>query len=248
MSVVIALKFKNGVIFGSDRQATFGWNKVENTISKVRKLKDREIAIGGVGVLRDLQKMFTVQDSLLQETRYLTESSCMKAIDNLGLEYRKHGYIGAQDIIDEVEASFIMADAYNINCVSQDLAIMSGFDYYAIGCGQDLVMGYLNVRLQNVDVSTLDIKTATEILLSAVKTACKDSIGIDGNVDIITLYKNPIDIQPDEGLVISYKCMHDVMDTPKKKSICSKRKCVNCERYIKFVYWKDTDELTFISR
>lgn len=27
MSVVIALKFKNGVILGNDKQVTMGWNK-----------------------------------------------------------------------------------------------------------------------------------------------------------------------------------------------------------------------------
>lgn len=246
MSVVIALKFKNGVILGSDRQVTMGWNKQENTVTKVRKFEEKNMAIGGVGSIRELQKMFTIERSLLENVSKLTEANCVGVVNNITNEYRKFSYIGREEVITYLDGSFIFADAYNINYVAHDLGIVPNLDYFAIGCGDDLATGYLNVQLKDRDVTQLSKSTAEMLLINAIRTACKNSIGIDNNVNITPLYKEPQDLVPDVNLKITYKCLNDLMDIPNKKSICGKKKCTNCKKYLKFIYDEFEDELNCI--
>lgn len=238
MSVVIACKFNNGTIVASDRQVTMYMNKVENSVSKTMKIDNKNIIVGGVGLLRDLQNMFNISNSLFEDVmNQLNEKELIRIVHNkLTNIFKEHQYIESNQIL-RMASSFLMVDPYNINLLCGDLSILSNFDYFAIGCGDDLVMGHLNIEFKNKNPKDMDQKDIIKILKESIKVACKDSIGIDDNIDIKICYKHAKDLITDSMFEIIERCEYDILGKDKPKSECNK-KCKSCIHNLKLIYDK----------
>lgn len=238
MSIVIALKFSNGVLLASDRQVTRYGKSIKDSCNKIFRVENNSrIAIGGVGKLRELQRMKKISRNLFSEISELSENSCVQLVNRLTLEYRNNLFIEPNEIIEMLDNEFIFADAYNINYICQDLSVVSNLDYFAIGCGEDLVMGHLKVALENKNINELDISNAEKLLEDSIKIACKEDCYIDDNIDYIVLHKNPSDIVEDSVYELIDKCEFEILNKNKPKSECNK-KCNTCLHKIRIIYNK----------
>lgn len=247
MSVVIACKFNNGVIVASDRQVTRGYyEKLEDKVTKQIKVEGKNITIGSVGSLRELQKMKLVANKLFKDVIDLNEDECIKLTNNITRVYRDFEFIEPTQIVKELNNVYLLTDPYNINLMTNDLSIMSNFDYYAIGCGDDLVLGYLNVEFKDKDPNDMTSEEIIKILTEAIKTSCKDSTGIDDNVDISIMYKHANDLISDNSYEVIDKCEYDILEKSKPKSECN-HKCDECLHNIRFVYSKKHKTIQMIS-
>lgn len=247
MSVVIACKFNNGVIVASDRQVTRGYyEKLEDKVTKQIKIEGKNITIGSVGSLRELQKMKLIANKLFRDINDLNEDECIKLTNNITRVYRDFEFIEPTQIIKELNNVYLLTDPYNINLMTNDLSIMSDFDYYAIGCGDDLALGYLNVEFKDKDPNDMTSEEIIKILTEAIKTSCKDSTGIDDNVDISIMYKHANDLISDNSYEVIDKCEYDILEKSKPKSECN-HKCDECLHNIRFVYSKKHKTIQMIS-
>ena len=246
MSVVIACKFNNGIIVASDRQVTRGYEKVEDKISKVQKIDGKSMIIGGVGSLRDLQKMKAASTKLFSKSDKLIENECVKIVNNISSVYQELGFIEPGKIIQSLNGEYLFVDSYNINFVGCDLGVISEFDYYAIGSGDNLVMGYLNVEFKDKNQSDLTSENVIKILKNAIKVSCKNNITIDDNVETYILYKDAIDLEDDNNIEIITKCEYDVLDKTKPKSECNKN-CKSCSHELGIIYSKKDKTIKMLS-
>lgn len=251
MSVVIAMKFNNGIIMASDRQVTSYGTKIEDQVSKI-KMINPAIMFGGVGLLRELQQLFLVSENLFNSKEILqtglTKDQCILAMNKLTIEFRNNLFIEQNKVIDQIYGRFIAADAYNINVIEGDLAVLSGFKYYAIGCGDDLVMGHLNVVFEKKDPESLNEKEAIKILKECIEIACKDSCYIDDNINILVQYKDLQDLVDDNKFEVNEKCEYDLLNKQKlkTKSECNKD-CKNCKHNLRMIFNKEAKTLYGIS-
>ena len=85
-----------------------------------------------------------------------------------------------------------------------------------------------------------------KILTEAIKTSCKDSTGIDDNVDISIMYKHANDLISDNSYEVIDKCEYDILEKSKPKSECN-HKCDECLHNIRFVYSKKHKTIQMIS-
>lgn len=247
MSVVIAMKFNNGIIMASDRQVTRNGKAIKDSVNKIFRVGSSRFLVGGVGHLRELQSFKKVSKNLFTGILDLKEDSCVNIVDKLTIEYRNNLIIEAGGVIDSLDGEFILADAYNINYVGRDLSVVSNLDYFAIGCGEELVMGHLHPILEKKDLNKLDIKEAKKIVRECIKLSCKDDCYVDDNIDIIVNYKNVTDIVDDSMYELIDRCELEILGKEKLKSrrVC-KNKCENCIHNIRFLFNKETKSIDSI--
>lgn len=254
MSVVIACKFNNGVIMAADRQVTHYGNKMEDKVNKIMKVEGigASIGFGGVGILRELQQLFKISTNIFNSPGIkrtgLTQSECIEALNKITSEFRDNLFIEANQVIQRLYGSFIAADAYNIHYIGGDLAVISNLDYFSIGCGDDLVMGHLNVAFKDKNPSKMKSDEVIQVLKESIQIACKDSCYIDDNIDFIILYKDCRDLVNDNEFEIIDKCEFDVVN---KKALKTKKECSNnckeCLHNMRIVFSKKDKTIRAIS-
>lgn len=246
MSVVVACKFKNGVVMASDRRVSRYLEGIDDKINKSMKIENKNMLIGGVGYLKDLQNMFFISNELFKEVIEANEKQLLKALyTKLTPLYRDNMFIEANQVA-KFNSQFIVADPYHINLLSGDLSLIPDFDYYAIGCGEDLVMGHLNVEFKNKKPETMEQKDIIKILKDSIKVACKDSLGIDDNVDIYVAYKHAEDLVSDNSYEVIEKCEYKIVGKEVPKKECN-GKCKECIHNMRFIWSKNNKTIQMIS-
>lgn len=251
MSVVIACKFKNGVVLASDRQVTsYGSYKNEDKANKITQVGP--ISFGGVGSLRELQQMFKVVPDIFNiseiKRNNLTLEECLEAVNRITIKFRENLFIEHNQIVDSLYGDFIAADAYNIFSISGCLSVMSDFDYLSVGSGFPNVMGNLNNVFKDKRPQDMEVDDIINILKDSIQISCKDVCSIDDNIDFIILYKRPKDLKSDSDLEIFNKCEFDILN---KKSLKTKKECNNnckeCRHNMRIVYNKKEKTIKGIS-
>lgn len=251
MSVVIACKFKNGVVLASDRQVTsYGSFKNEDKANKI--IQSGPLAFGGVGSLRELQQMFKIFPDIFNiseaKKSNLTLEECLEAVNRITIKFRENLFIEHSQIVDSLYGDFVVADAYNIFSISSCLSVMSDFDYYSVGSGFPHVMGNLNNIFKDKKPQDMELEDIINILKDSIQVSCKDICSIDDNIDFIILYKRPRDLQPDSDIEIINKCEFDILS---KKSLKTKKECgtncKDCRHNMRIVYSKKDKTIKGIS-
>lgn len=253
MSVIIALKFINGVIVGSDRQVTYGHLKNKDSICKTYITKDGSKCIGGAGSLRGLQQIQGIADELLQGKENLSTDTLVEKLNNLTPLFRKYNYISSQDIIDYIDNELLICDCYNINLVDGSLGVVPYKDYCAVGSGREIVLGSLKNKLQNIDTNILLENDAKQIVQDCIKEVSDVDIFIDSNININVLYKPALHLKTSYPISIINKCLYeltnDTQNTQYKK--CKNKKnldCTVCDKCFRIVQDKECNKINFIQK
>lgn len=190
MSVVIGLKYNNGVVLGADRQGTSG-NIKTHTTKKIYKSIYSNTAWGGVGTLRDidiiscnieeLMNYKDILDNAELDKRYVVNVIVVRFFNEL-MKYNRAYKV---DNVVDIDSSFLVADSSSIFRIGNDGSVIEYDDYCAIGCGDQLVKGHLDA----LHLQELSEPEAVDLIHRLIKECCKDDIYIDDNIDIIVLKK-----------------------------------------------------------
>ena len=196
MSIVVAIKYDNGIAIASDREVTQGIYKYSNSVAKIHQYPYSKVVIGTVGRLRPLQILFTEDEIIdykdILDNKEIDKKYCIRTIvpklfkimkENEIIEKREEEYLFLN--------TFILATSKTAFIIDRDGTVNSTIDqkhYLTIGCGEDFVKGYLDTIDFNKD--KINKTMAGQIIKNAIEKSCKNVNYIDDNIDIIFLEKN----------------------------------------------------------
>lgn len=183
MSLVIAIKDKNRIILGSDRQTSTAYNK-DHSCTKIWAVPELEGAImGGVGSMRASQ---IIQFSPVVDKNLLTKEGPTLDLMVSSLGPSIMATLEANGIVCEAEEkgackmlpnAFIFAYKDKAWMIWNDLSVTEIDDYLAIGSGSDVAKGVL--------FATRD-KTPFERIVTSIDAAADMTLFVDDGIDILT--------------------------------------------------------------
>ena len=192
MSIVIAIKYKNGVLIGSDKQGTCG-NMAVNNVKKIMKSHYSETALGMAGSIRNMDLVFCNLDDLMDykdvldkiklDKKYVVNNIVTK-IFNILMKYNR---VYKEDGIISIDGEALIVDNDKIFKMYNDGSIIDCENYSVIGSGFQLVQGFLDEL--NKDYKQLEEEDAYDLLVKSIYRACLNEIYINTGIDYITLKK-----------------------------------------------------------
>ena len=192
MSVVIAVRYKDGVIMAADKQITWGNLKTSNA-TKLIQTKWSNIGIGGVGsgrlcdLLEIIDEIIPASDILKQipiDRKYMIKY----LVPDLFKHFKEYNMVLSNSNNENyIDGNLMICTPYLIHSMGNDGSLVQYENYASIGCGEQLVHGYLSTL--SIDWSKLKEEKAIEILIDCIHNACKDDVYIDDNIDIVLLRK-----------------------------------------------------------
>jgi 20S proteasome alpha/beta subunit len=190
MSIVIGIKYKDGVIVGADKQSTWGNIKEENS-TKIYKSKYSNTALGVVGYLRDDNILATIDEiidfeDIFNKTSIDLKYVVSKVVPKLFNIYKNNNRVILDKGIESFNSLFAFCTNEKMFVIDSEGAVIENKKYIAIGCGQDLVIGYLET------IDGLNKKSKEEIekiINDCILKSCKRDAYIGETIDLIFLEK-----------------------------------------------------------
>lgn len=190
MSIIIAIKYKDGMILAADRQSTAANIVTSHNEKKIYKSEFSNTAFGVTGPcrdsnilecnVRDLMSSIDILENKEFDRKYVINNVVNK-IFNLLFELN-YCYKDRKDI----DSQLILASNNHCYKMFSDGSIIEGDNYVVAGCGEQLVKGYLDT-LTDLNTNKLERDEAIKIAESAIKKSCKEDIYINDKIDIIVL-------------------------------------------------------------
>lgn len=191
MSIVIGVKYRDGVALASDKQVSGGGNKANNA-TKLQRFKYSNSAMGVVGSLRDCNIIRTIEEILsYKDILDKTPIDELYVIKNVVptvqavLQHNKRTTIG--EGVETMDSEMLYCTKDNIYSIGDDFAVLEADTYYqAIGSGQDKAAGFL---ASIGDTSSKTKEEITDIINETIKKGCESDLYVNEKVDIIYLGK-----------------------------------------------------------
>lgn len=187
MSVIVGIKYNKGIVIGADSQSTAGGKKLENA-TKIKKTKYSNCCVGTCGCTRDGNILVT-KDELMEYKDILER----KEIDfnyivniivpNIFKTLRDNHRIALIDNIENSKSKFIYCTSKKMFKIWCDGAVTEHNDFITLGCGEDLVEGFLNT----LNFENINLEEAKVIIETAIKQSCKDDIYINDKITWVVL-------------------------------------------------------------
>lgn len=180
MSVVVAMKSKNGVILGADSQITMGGvSKTSMCKSNYKVWHPNEyvnIVIGSVGAVRELNIIKSTKD-LIEEVRYIKKDIDFEYIVNNLVSKMRKTVIDKKAVEDDKKPfrfnnNYIIAIDDKLYQIQNDCSVIEIDSYTAIGSGSNEALACLHNNSGD----------AQESVVNAVKSAIKNDIYVGGPV------------------------------------------------------------------
>lgn len=188
MSVVVAFKYKDGVIIGSDKRVSYYSHLAEDVITKIHRFKYSKNVIGSAGCVRELN-VLDIKEELMDYKDVLDKKEVdyhyliSTIIPNLKQHYKNHGLLKSVNEIERLRNNvFIYATKDKIFMICEDFAVVEFRYFCAIGCGMELAMGALSVYNED-EFDHLTEREAIELMKKCIKDACKKDTFVGSEVD-----------------------------------------------------------------
>ena len=187
MSVVIAAKYRDGVVIASDRQVTSGTLK-HNNATKIHKFKYSNSAIGVVGYLRDCNLMRVMEEIVpykdILDKISITEDYVTRVFVPAIYNYMNTNHrINTGEENGTMNSIMLYATKDRIFEIGEDFSVIENEDsYLTIGCGNTKIIGYM---ASIGDTSHYSKKDITVLLENAIKRACDKDAFINDKIDFV---------------------------------------------------------------
>ena len=182
MSLIIAMKFANGVVMAGDsfvsncdggteladcESSRKIWEVKSSPVLGTRKPEDK--LVGGAGLYKNLMAI-----------RYSSiEFDCIKNMADV-INYfvpsvvnvlREHNFLSEEKPIETIDASFVIADVDHIFLIDEDLSVIEKKCFAATGAGYEQAICLFEQKFSNTPVSEITEEQATEFVGMAL-TKC----------------------------------------------------------------------------
>ena len=195
MSIVVSLKYDNGVVIAADKQATDDFD-MKGTCTKLKKYNLSNTAIGGSGTLVDIQSFVYLDEVIPYEDilkkveiddKYVFNTLVPKVETNLKNRdlIRKRS-----DGLKYFESTLTFATSNRIFTIYSDFSFAEHDLFSANGHGEFAVIGYLNVVLEDKEYKDINKEEAIDIIKNAIKKSCSNDTTIGMGIDLCVLEKS----------------------------------------------------------
>lgn len=215
MSLVIAIKDKNRIVLGADKQGSFGDSK-EHTFTKLWEVPDLDGAImGGVGTARAsqvLQFAHIIDKNYISNNGLTTDYIVTVIVPNIVDALTENGVVCKDDNGGTlIPNNFIFAYEDKARMIFSDLSVSEIEDTLAIGSGQDVAKGVL--------YATKD-KNPFERIVTSIQAASVHTLFVDDNVDFFAtdFFDEDEQILIDLGLLEKEEEVEEEVKKKKKKN------------------------------
>ena len=189
MSVVVAVKYKNGVCLAADRQSTAGTTKSDNA-TKIQAFNYSQTAIGTVGYLRDCNIMRTIDEivplkDILDQTP-IDELYVIKTIaPEICNQLRTNHRLSTENGLEYMNSEMLFATRDKIFTIGADFGVREADEYFdTIGCGEDKVRGFLTAV---GDTSNYTKNQITDVVCEAIRRGCEKDVFVNDKINIVYL-------------------------------------------------------------
>lgn len=201
MSIIIGVKYKDGVLLGSDTQATNRGHIAEEIETKIYQSKYSTTAIGCVGSCRDNNLIETqeewidykdILDKVDINKKYVISNIITKLFNLLRNNHRLNSEKG----LEFSESDFIFATSEKLFGIYTDGSVLEEDKYVAIGCGEELVRGLLDSYFHTNNITSgeqISYNSAKEMIRTSVLSACSKDVFINDNITYINLKRKSND-------------------------------------------------------
>ena len=206
MSLVVAIKDKDRIVLGADKQASTGSTK-DHTNTKIWELEELPGAIlGAVGSARASQ---IIQYSQIIDKNMLnypidTDFIVRVLAPTLANGLRNNGIViePTEDVkCDMMPNAFIFAYGDKAWTIWHDLSVSEINEYFAIGSGSDVARGVLYATPE---------KAPFERIVTSIEAAAESTLYVDNGIDMLVTGHHP------EDLIYMSKALGIPLPKPKK--------------------------------
>ena len=214
MSLVIAIKDKNRIVLGADKQISAGDSK-NHASTKIWEVPDLEGAImGGVGSARASQviQYSSIVDKNLIDSDLSTNFIVCSLAPTIAQTLKANGVVvdvPNEGLCELMPNSFICAYKDKAWMIWNDLSVSEIEDYFAIGSGSDVAQGAL--------FATKDKDPFTRIVTS-IDAAAETTLFVDNGIDLLAT-----DTEPSDEKLIAKALKLEIQDEVAKKKKKSKK-------------------------
>ena len=209
MSLVVAIKNKNRVVLGADKQVSTGDTK-NHTNTKIWSLADLDGAImGSVGSARASQiiQYSNIIDKNNLAAEPTTDFVVCSLVPTIAQTLKSNGIVvepGEGGLCDLMPNAFIFAYKDNAWMIWNDLSVSEIDEYFAIGSGSDVASGALYATKE---------KNPFERIVTAIDAAAESTLFVDNGIDLLVTDFD----KDDEKLIASALGLEPIKESKKAK-------------------------------
>ena len=181
MSLVVAIKQKNRIVLGADKQISTGDSK-NHTSTKIWPVYDLNGAImGSVGSARASQiiQYANIVDKNNLQVEPTTDFVVCSLVPTIAQTLKANGIVvepGENGLCDLMPNAFIFAYRDKAWMIWNDLSVSEIEDYFAIGSGSDVASGALYATKE---------KNPFERVVTAIDAAAETTLFVDDGIDVL---------------------------------------------------------------
>lgn len=199
MSVVIAMKYKDGVVIGADRQATCGDNKVVGGVTKIKMFPYSKHAIGKCGYVRHTNALFTQEElvtfeDIVKQTEIDINYIVSVIMPNIRAVLKV--FDEKEDIDDIGSTIYVTSD--KIFTIESDGAVIENQNFACIGSGAVSANGLITQLYSVNDEEMLSEEDAITMVSAGIQTANENTIYVGDGIDIIVVKRNQEELDCEE--------------------------------------------------
>lgn len=190
MSLVVAIKDKDRIVLGADKQASTG-NSKDHTNTKIWTVEELPGALmGGVGSARASQ---IIQYSQVIDKNFTgpinTEFVICALVPTIAATLKANGIAttaSEEDSCTMIPNVFIFAYKEKAWVIWHDLSVVEIADYFAIGSGADVARGALFATKE---------KNPFERIVTCIDAAAESTLFVDDGIDLLTTNNKSKDVK-----------------------------------------------------
>jgi proteasome beta subunit len=182
-TTIVAIKFKDGVLIASDKQATFGTMVSHKKVQKLHQITDN-ILMGAAGLVGDIQALVKILQANLK-LKYLRSKNEPTAEEAANFLSTLMNYYKWFPFFSEVIIVGKDNDDYNIYEIDEAGGLEKFDNFTSTGSGMVFALGVLETEYKE----NMSEEEAKELAKKAILAAIKRDLGSGYGIEIWTLTK-----------------------------------------------------------
>lgn len=189
MSVVVAFRYKDGIILGADKRISKGMRLREDRANKISLTKYSGHGMGSVGLLRHCN-LLSIKDELMDYEDILegveVDQSYViaKIVPNLTRYFTEQQAIVSEAGTTVMASEVMYVTKDKIFVIGEDFSVVEYPLWAAIGCGEEMVMGLL-CNVEPEQFAKMKEADAIDLMSGCITYACEKDSAVGESFEFI---------------------------------------------------------------